>query len=36
MRQEMFRGLALTPRESLYATTISLGSSGLAVVNVSD
>ena len=33
---EMLIGLALTPLESLYATTISLGSSGFAVLNVSD
>ena len=32
----MLIGLALTPRESLKATTIWLGLSGLAVVNVSD
>src|ERR1700745_89969 len=33
---EMLMGLALRPRESLYATTIWLGLSGLAAVYVSD
>jgi hypothetical protein len=34
--EEMLIGLLLMPRESLKATTISCGLSGLAATNVSD